>query len=234
MFPPDPLYPNDATAFDQGHTDDLTSQVTYVYTISPTVLNEFRLGGSRELDKYKPPSLDKNDPATLGLEPAYGTNAPANVFPKVSIDSGAGVGGMGLGAGNGQNGNIDAVLGEGVYNVSDVLYADSRQAHHQGWRRVRQGLPELYELGRYHLGKFRIQWRRHRNPVRRLSGRRRLWMVRLRIRRHQRAHVEFGVVRQRRHQGYTAPDAEPGPALADAVRLGRESQPVRQLRPESA
>ena len=119
--PQDPLYPNDATAFDQGLTDDLTSQVSYVYTISPTVLNEFRLGGSRELDKYKPPSLGKDDPTTLGLEPAYGTNAPANVFPKVTIDSGAGVGGMGLGSGNGQNGNIDAVLGEGVYNVSDVL-----------------------------------------------------------------------------------------------------------------
>jgi hypothetical protein len=43
------------------------------------------------------------------------------VFPKISIDSGAGVGGMGLGAGNGQNGNIDAVLGESVYNASDVL-----------------------------------------------------------------------------------------------------------------
>ena len=119
--PPDPLYPNDATAFDQGHTDNLTGQITDVYTISPTMLNEFRLGGSRELDKYKPPSLNKNDPTTLGLEPAYGTNAPANVFPKVTIDEGAGVGGMGLGAGNNQNGNIDAVLGQGIYNVSDVL-----------------------------------------------------------------------------------------------------------------
>jgi outer membrane receptor protein involved in Fe transport len=119
--PPDPLYPSDATAYQQGNTDDLTMQVTYIYTISPTMLNEFRLGGSRELDKYKPPSLDKNDPTTLGLEPAYGTNAPANIFPKISIDSGAGVGGMGLGAGNGQNGNIDAVLGEGVYNASDVF-----------------------------------------------------------------------------------------------------------------
>jgi outer membrane receptor protein involved in Fe transport len=119
--PPDPLYPNDATAYSVGDTDDLTGQLSHVFTISPSVLNEFRLGGSRELDKYKPPSLDKNDPQTLGLEPAYGTNAPANVFPKISIDSGAGVGGMGLGAGNGQNGNIDAVLGEGWYNVSDVL-----------------------------------------------------------------------------------------------------------------
>jgi outer membrane receptor protein involved in Fe transport len=119
--PPDPLYPNDATSYQQGYTDDLTMQLTHILTISPTMVNEFRLGGSRELDKYKPPSLNKNDPQTLGLEPAYGSNAPANLFPKVTIDSGAGVGGMGLGAGNGQNGNIDAVLGEGVYNVSDVF-----------------------------------------------------------------------------------------------------------------
>jgi hypothetical protein len=119
--PPDPLYPNDATAFDQGLTDNLTGQLSDVFTISPTMLNEFRLGGSRELDKYKPPSLNKNDPQTLGLEPAYGSNAPANVFPKVTIDTGAGVGGMGLGAGNGQNGNIDAVLGQGAYNASDVF-----------------------------------------------------------------------------------------------------------------
>jgi len=119
--PPDPLYPNDATAYDEGNNYNLTLQLTDVHTISATMVNEFRLGGSRELDKYKPPSLNKNDPQTLGLEPAYGTNAPANVFPKISIDGGAGVGGMGLGAGNGQNGNIDAVLGEGVYNASDVL-----------------------------------------------------------------------------------------------------------------
>ena len=121
FVPPDPLYPNDATAYDQGNNYNLTMQVTDIYTVKPTMVNEFRLGGSRELDKYKPPSLNKNDPSTLGLEPAYGTNSPANVFPKVSIDGGAGVGGMGLGAGNGQNGNIDAVLGEGVYNASDVL-----------------------------------------------------------------------------------------------------------------
>ena len=119
--PADPLYPNDATAYSLGLTDNLTAQISHVFTISPTMLNEFRLGGSRELDKYKPPSLNKNDPTTLGLEPTYGTNAPANVFPKITIDTGAGAGGMGLGAGNGQNGNIDAALGQGVYNVSDVL-----------------------------------------------------------------------------------------------------------------
>src|SRR5579863_1563412 len=118
--PADPLYPNDATAFEQGKTDNLTAQVSHVYTISSSLLNEFRVGASRELDKYKPPSLGKNDPTTIGLEPGYGTNAPANVFPHISIDQGAGFGGDVLGAGGG-NGNIDATLGEGIYTVSDVL-----------------------------------------------------------------------------------------------------------------
>jgi hypothetical protein len=119
--PPDPLYPNDATSYSQGDTDNLTAQISHVFTISPTMLNEFRIGGSRELDKYTPPSLGKNDPATLGLEPEYGANAPANVFPKISIDQGAGVGCVALGSGCGENGNIDATLGQGVYNASDVL-----------------------------------------------------------------------------------------------------------------
>ena len=127
--PPDPLYPNDASAFEQGHTDNLTGQLSHLFTISSRVINEFRVGASRELDKYKPPSLGKNDPTTLGLLPTYGTNAPANVFPHVTIDSGTGTGAMALGAGEygkglpgpGGNGNIDAVLGEGIYNVGDVL-----------------------------------------------------------------------------------------------------------------
>jgi outer membrane receptor protein involved in Fe transport len=119
--PADPLYPNDATSYSQGNNYNLTGQFSDVYTFTNTVLNEFRIGASRELDKYVPPSLGKNDPTTLGLEPAYGANAPANVFPKITIDQGASVGCIALGAGCGENGNIDAVLGEGVYNVSDVL-----------------------------------------------------------------------------------------------------------------
>jgi outer membrane receptor protein involved in Fe transport len=119
--PADPLFPNDATSYELGHTDNLTGQLSDVYTISPTLLNEFRVGASRELDKYKPPSLGKNDPATIGLEPAYGTNSPANVFPKITIDQGSGAGCIAEGAGCNENGNIDATLGEGVYNVSDVL-----------------------------------------------------------------------------------------------------------------
>ncbi|HTW58994.1 MAG TPA: TonB-dependent receptor [Terriglobales bacterium] len=122
--PADPLFPNDATSTQKGFTDDLTSQLSEVYTISPTVVNEFRIGASRELDKYSPPSLNKNDPTTIGLEPTYGTNAPANVFPKIQIDApggGTGSGCIAEGAGCGENGNISAVLGEGTYLVSDVL-----------------------------------------------------------------------------------------------------------------
>ncbi len=118
--PADPLFPNDATAYEQGHTHNLTGQLSHLFSISSTVINEFRVAASRELDKYKPASLGKNDPTTVGLEPAYGSNAPANVFPHISIDQGANFGGTALGAGSG-NGNIDAVLGEGVYTVSDVL-----------------------------------------------------------------------------------------------------------------
>jgi outer membrane receptor protein involved in Fe transport len=118
--PADPLYPNDATAYAAGNNYNLSGQLSDVYTISSTVLNEFRVGAMRELDKYVPPSLGKNDPTTIGLEPAYGTNAPANVFPRIEIDGGATNGAMVLGGGTG-NGNIDAVLGEGVYNFSDVL-----------------------------------------------------------------------------------------------------------------
>ena len=118
--PADPLYPNDATAFEQGKTDNLTGQLSHLFTISSTMVNEFRVGASRELDKYKPPSLGKNDPATIGLEPQYGTNAPANVFPHINIDQGSGEGLTVLGGGLG-NGNIDATLGEGIYTFSDVL-----------------------------------------------------------------------------------------------------------------
>ena len=119
--PADPLYPNDATAFEQGKTDNLTAQLSHIFTITSSVVNEFRVGASRELDKYKPPSLGKNDPTSLGLEPAYGTNSPANVFPDIKIDQGAAIGQMNEGANAQGNGNIDATLGEGIYNVSDVL-----------------------------------------------------------------------------------------------------------------
>jgi outer membrane receptor protein involved in Fe transport len=119
--PSDPLYPNDASSISQAHNYNLSGQLSEVYTVNSHLLNEFRIGAVRELDKYRPPSLGKNDPSSLGIEPAYGTNAPANVFPKITIDTGAGAGCYALGAGCGENGNIDAILGTGTYNISDVV-----------------------------------------------------------------------------------------------------------------
>ena len=117
--PQDPLFPNDASAYEVGKTDNLLGQLTYAYAITPTLLNEFRFSGSRELDKYKPYSLGKNDTTKLGMEPTYGTNAPANIFPRVTVDQGGG--GYNLGGGINGNGNIDAVLGQGIYTAGDVL-----------------------------------------------------------------------------------------------------------------
>ncbi len=119
--PADPLFPNYATATQEGFTDNLTGQVSHLFTISPSLLNEIHIGASRELDKYSPPSLGKNVPTSIGLEPTYGTNAPANVFPHITIDQGANQGQSNLGAGIGGNGNISAILGEGIYTFSDVL-----------------------------------------------------------------------------------------------------------------
>jgi len=119
--PPDPLYPSDATSIASGNNYNFTGQLSYVYTISPTMLNEFRIGGLRELDAYLPPSLGKGDPTSLGFEPTYGTNMPADMFPKITIDQGSGVGCIAEGAGCGENGNIDAVLGSGTYNASDIF-----------------------------------------------------------------------------------------------------------------
>jgi hypothetical protein len=119
--PPDPLYPNDATAIAEGNNYNFTGQFSWIYTISSTVVSEFRAGGVRELDAYIPPSLGKNDPATLGLSPQYGSNVAANLFPKITIDQGASVGCVALGSGCNENGNIDAVLGTGTYNLSEVV-----------------------------------------------------------------------------------------------------------------
>jgi outer membrane receptor protein involved in Fe transport len=126
FVPADPLYPNDASAFSQGHNYNLTGQLSDVYTVSPTVVNEFRIGYARELDAYKPWSLGKNDPTTLGLLPAYGTNVPpnANLFPHIGIDAGSGpeyASNLGAGVCTSCNGNIDAILADGTTNVSDVI-----------------------------------------------------------------------------------------------------------------
>ena len=91
------------------------AQITETWTISPTMLNEARFGAVRELDKYVPASYGQGDPIKLGIEPAYGPNAPGNIFPDVTIDGGDGAGQIGIGGGT------HAVLADGAFVEGDIL-----------------------------------------------------------------------------------------------------------------
>jgi len=79
------------------------------------MVNEARVGGVREVDKYIPPTYGKGYPTTIGLQPAYGTNAPADIFPNITINSGGSVGAIGLGGG------VHADLADGSLVESDVF-----------------------------------------------------------------------------------------------------------------
>lgn len=106
-----------ALGFDctKGNNYNEDGQVTDVWTISPNKVNEARVGGVREVDKYIPPTYDKGYPATLGLEPTYGNDAPGNIFPGITVDSGGGIGGIGI------NGGVHAALADGSLAESDVF-----------------------------------------------------------------------------------------------------------------
>ena len=93
MFLPIRCSPTTPRRSNKGKTDNLTGQLSHLFTISSRMVNEFRVGASRELDKYKPPSLGKNDPTTLGLQPPTARILRPMCFPHISIDQGAQVGG---------------------------------------------------------------------------------------------------------------------------------------------
>jgi outer membrane receptor protein involved in Fe transport len=99
----------------KGNNYNEDAQITDVWTINSNMVNEAHIGGVRELDKYIPPTYDKGYPTTLGLEPTYGNNAPGNIFPGITIDSGGGIGGIGI------NGGVHAKLADGSLVASDVF-----------------------------------------------------------------------------------------------------------------
>jgi hypothetical protein len=99
----------------KGNNYNEDGQVTDVWTISSKMVNEARVGGVREVDKYIPPTYDKGYPTTIGLEPTYGNDAPGNIFPGITIDNGGGIGGIGI------NGGVHAALADGALAESDVF-----------------------------------------------------------------------------------------------------------------
>jgi len=98
-----------------GNNYNEDGQVTDTWTINSNMVNEARIGGVREVDKYIPPTYGKGYPTTIGLEPTYGANAPADIFPTITISSGGNIGGIGL------NGGIHAALADGALVESDVF-----------------------------------------------------------------------------------------------------------------
>ena len=98
-----------------GNNYNEDGQVTDVWTINSKMVNEARIGGVREVDKYIPPTYGKGYPTTIGLEPTYGTNAPADIFPTVTIASTDAIGGVGI------NGGVHASLADGALVDSDVF-----------------------------------------------------------------------------------------------------------------
>lgn len=93
-----------------------SARITETWTVSPTVVNEFRVGAMREHDQYAPKTFGKGFLTKLGIEPQYGSNAPADVFPNITVSKGVAVS---------QNtfigGGVHANLVEDMYNASDVL-----------------------------------------------------------------------------------------------------------------
>ena len=106
-----------ALGFDctKGNNYNEAAQVTDVWTINSHMVNEARIGGVREHDSYTAPTANKGYPTTIGLEPTYGNDAPDDIFPTITIEAGAGIGGIGL------NGGIESLLVDGSLVESDVF-----------------------------------------------------------------------------------------------------------------
>ena len=88
-----------------GDVSRYNAQVTDVWTISPNVINELRLGYTNQLNFFVPSSLNQGFPAKLGWQ-----YAKADIFPTINIDGYYQL-----------TSNINAVYKEHVYDPSDVV-----------------------------------------------------------------------------------------------------------------
>jgi hypothetical protein len=94
-----------------------SARITETWTVSSTIVNEFRAGGLREHDQYAPGTYGKGFPTKIGMEPQYGPQAPADVFPNITVSSSS----LGVGAQTFIGGGVHANLVEDIYNASDVV-----------------------------------------------------------------------------------------------------------------
>jgi hypothetical protein len=100
--------PNCPVNCQNDSSDGGNAQISDVYTISPTMVNEFRFSWNREADYYAQQSLGQGIPAKIGLQ--FST---ADVFPTVSIG--------GTGAPSNLGPGTEALFIQNTYAPSDTL-----------------------------------------------------------------------------------------------------------------
>jgi len=91
----------------KGDTDWYDSQLTDVWSITPTTVNEFRFGFTRQGNWYTPESIGQGYPQKLGWNYAV-----ADLFPVITVN---GVGGTSLDPGP------NAIYAENSFDPSDTL-----------------------------------------------------------------------------------------------------------------
>lgn len=93
-----------------GDIDGYNTQVTDTWTLTPTLVNEFRMAYTKQGNWFIPQSLGFNAASTLGLQ-----YAKANVLPQISIS------GNGLCCSGGFAPGTNAIYIENLYDPSDVI-----------------------------------------------------------------------------------------------------------------
>ncbi len=100
--------PNCPVNCQNNSSDGANAQISDVYTISPTMVNEFRFSWNREADYDAQQSLGQGIPAKIGLQ--FST---ADVFPSVNID--------GTGAPSGIGPGTEALFIQNTFAPSDTF-----------------------------------------------------------------------------------------------------------------
>jgi Carboxypeptidase regulatory-like domain len=105
QFSPTPDCPIDCV---NDNFYELAAQLTDTWIISPSKLNELRVGVAREAGKWATESLNKGYPAAIGLP-----DLPANTFPEILATTGPSIS---IG-----NSAVNAKLGETAVSLTDTF-----------------------------------------------------------------------------------------------------------------
>ena len=99
-----------------GDVESWNTQISDVWTISPTVVNEFRFAFTREGAYFAPNTLNGGFPAKLGLQ-----YAKADIFPDVNISGPVGGGGGGGAGGDAFTAGPNAIYVQNIFQPSDIV-----------------------------------------------------------------------------------------------------------------